>query len=167
MSDLPAPICPSDNDADPVIRYINRAIAKAKKDLVAKKFAHATDLFYILSYALQVIIKTRELPGGAHCGDISLAYADHYLQMRIEAFNLGPRARHLMDDMVAGYEYEKARKFRAGQADSMRTGVCAPSPPTNQSVYWALRGIEDGLADYKSHPRKWPILDYLPRHLAL
>ncbi|MBI5018214.1 MAG: hypothetical protein HZB55_22340 [Deltaproteobacteria bacterium] len=175
MSDLPIPICPSENDADPVVRWINRAIAKAQTDLAAKKDPRAKDPFYILAYALQIIIKTRELPGGANgvqslpkpnCNDINLAYADHYLQMRTEAFNLGPRARHFMEDRVLEYEKEKVSKAASGQTASMKTGICAPSPATNQSLYWALKGIEDGLTDYKAHPRSAPILEYLPRHIA-
>jgi hypothetical protein len=175
MSDLPAPICPSENDADPVIRYINRAIDKARSDLTARKDPRATDQFYILAYALQVIIKTRELPGGAvgvqsistpNCDDINLAYADHYLQMRTEAFNLGPRARSVMESKVVKYEHEKVDKAARGDSRSMKTGICLPSPATNQSLYWAAKGIEDGLNDYKRYPRSSPILEYLPRHIA-
>ncbi len=175
MSDLPAPICPSQNDADPVIRYINRAIDKAQSDLTARKDPRAKDQFYILAYALQVIIKTRELPGGAvgvqsistpNCDDINLAYADHYLQMRTEAFNLGPRARYVMEREVIKYEQEKVDKAGRGESRSMKTGVCLPSPATNQSMYWAMKGIEDGLNDYKRFPRSSSILEYLPRHIA-
>jgi hypothetical protein len=175
MADLPAPICPSENDADPVVRWINRAIDRAQADLAARKDSRAKDPFYILAYALQVIIKTRELPGGANgvqsistpnCGDVNLAYADHYLQMRTEAFNLGPRARHFMEDRVLAYEKEKASKMATRQTGSMKTGICAPSPVTNQSLYWAMKGIEDGLADYKAYPRSHPILEFLPRHIA-
>jgi hypothetical protein len=175
MSDLPAPICPSENDADPVIRYINRAIEQAQSDLKAKTDPRATNPFYILAYALQIIIKTRELPGGAsgvqsmlvpNCNDMNLAYADHYLQMRTEAFNFGPKFKSLMEHKVVGYEQEKAEKSGRGGEASMKTGVCMPSPVTNQSLYWAMKGIEDGLADYKLYPRSNPVFEYFPRNWA-
>src|SRR5580698_1781048 len=156
MGDTLAPKCPSGLEASPVIDYVNAAIDQAKTTLVAKKVGDPKDPFDVLAAALSIIIKTREKQThvGAdagvtlqtpNCKNMDLAYADHYLQMRTEAFNLGPTQRGLMERKVIQYEKEKIDAFSDGSADQkLRSGVCPPSPPTNMSLYWAFKGIEDG-----------------------
>jgi hypothetical protein len=177
MVDALAPQCPSGLEASPVIDYVNRAIDQAKTTLLTKKAGDPKDPFDVLAMALNIIIKTREKQTPAssdagvtlqtpNCKDMDLAYADHYLQMRTEAFNLGPTQRGLMERKVIQYEKEKIDAIADGNAhERLRTGVCQPSPPTNMSLYWGLKGIEDGLEDWKVFPRTG-IKKWIPRHIA-
>lgn len=150
------PLFPAGNVSDPVIRWIDKAITIAR-DLVRKKAPEdANDPYYILAAALTIIANTREHAVGKnhpYCSDMSLAYADHYLQMRVEAFNMGPKHRGFLEKRDRYYDHEKqvAKKHRALEW-IMETGPCRMSPVTPEEKHWAKRGLEDGLKDYKNYP---------------
>lgn len=164
------PLYVSGSDSDPVVKWINRAIQEARSKLPQIDPEKAKDPFYVLSFALNVIIKTRELgvsvPGvkgllHPNCNDMSLAYADHYLQMRADAFNLGPKSRGFLQQRGEVYDGLKSKALKHGATRWVfETGVCAPSPVTDQEKYWAQRGLEDGLKDYNKHPHSTAY----PRH---
>lgn len=80
--------------------------------------------------------------------DLNLADAEHYLYGRFLAGSTGdPAARTL----VIGYELWKSVKFVRGQEKDLRTDPRFPVlPPSVEAVNWGLRGIEDGLQDYRA-----------------
>lgn len=153
---------PSPNESDPVIRWINQAIRQARQKLAEKYPEKAKDPYYILVFALNVIIKTREVPGATNgiqglpypnCGNMDLVYADHYLQMRCDAFNLGPKGAGLLDKRARVYDKVKTPMLKHDATRwLMKTGVCDPSAVTDTEKYWARRGLEDGLKDYRRYP---------------
>ena len=161
MTDATDPLYPSGNESEPVISWINRSIRHARFRLQRERPEMAKDPFYVLVYALNVVIKTREkhAPPGVqglpypNCGNMNLVYADHYLQMRCDAFNLGPKSAGFLqkrgkvyDDIKPGMLKHRVTRWM------LKTGVCDPSPVTDEEKYWAQRGLKDGLADYARYP---------------
>jgi hypothetical protein len=113
--------------------------------------------------------------------DIALAYADHYLHMRGEAARLGPHGRAKLELQTRAYDDIKGGIARMrdipedqGWVDlpGTRTAVrAAPvralgkaldwllresdkplSKPTEESFYWGLQGINDGMRDHAANP---------------
>ena len=85
--------------------------------------------------------------------DVNLADAEHYLYARFLAGSTGdPSARAL----VLGYGTMKAIKYALGKDEDLRTDPRFPSlPPSVDSIDWGLKGIDDGLEDYrKTHGGK-------------
>jgi hypothetical protein len=80
--------------------------------------------------------------------DLDLAYADHYLQMRADAFVMGPDSKVMLMNAVLNYDLLKLRGL------APRTGSGAVSPATDVSVFWGMQGIADGLEDRKHHTVK-------------
>jgi hypothetical protein len=111
----------------------------------------------------------QELIPTANRHDPNLAYADHYLHMRGEAARLGPTHRWRLEQMTRGYDTLKhnivrvkgtawpsvslAEKLVAEAADRLLRESDQPmSAPTAESLYWGLKGIEDGLKDHAANP---------------
>lgn len=101
--------------------------------------------------------------------DPNLAYADHYLHMRGEGARRGPTYRWVLEEKTRGYDNLKrnvvrvrgtawpevslAEKLVAEAADRfLRESDQPMSAPTPESLYWGLKGIEDGLKDYAANP---------------
>jgi hypothetical protein len=169
LPDAIAVRCPSLAEAKPVIDWVNRAIERAQIALEEMKDKDADDSYRILVYALDTIIATRERKGSdedetgvclslPNCNNIDLAYADHYLQNRAEAFNLGPKGRAWLQSKAKVYNWAKSIGL------SYSTGVCPPSPVADFTEYWEMKGIEDGLKDYKDKDRPRSFFQKL-RHL--
>lgn len=149
------PLFPDGNESNPVIRWVDKAIRVSRALLRKKHPKYADDPYYIMALAVTVLANTREHAVGKkhpYCTDMSLAYADHYMQMRVEAFNLGPKARGLVENTDLTYDGLKLEAMQHHKLRKMKTGVCAPSPLTLEEMLWAKRGLEDGLKDYKKYP---------------
>ena len=96
---LPAARSPSTAEYRDVMDYVELVIRLADKNMVKVAPDHVGDWYYILVGALSITIALREgkLTGGPVFDKYGvarrenyIAYADHYLQMRSDAFNLGP-----------------------------------------------------------------------------
>lgn len=113
--------------------------------------------------------------------DIALAYADHYLHMRGEAGRLGPAGRWKLELQTKTYHSVKRGVARMRDIPEDKEWVHVPgtktdvraapvrgigkvldwmlresdqplSTPTEESLYWGLQGITDGIADYEANP---------------
>jgi hypothetical protein len=177
LPDVPNPRTPDSREQQPVWDIIQDALAQAPAVVRATPKVDPDDWFMVLTAALNMVIATRErdaakgptvppdswgrmahnlvsnhieLPGGTppSAGEMALAYADHYLQMRADAFNLGPDSRKMLQAAVVNYDLLKTRGL------IVRTGRGAASPATKDSMFWGMKGIEDGFKDRASHPHK-------------
>jgi|SRR5579871_1353029 len=161
---LPAARSPSPAEYDSVKSYIDLVIGTVQKNIERVDAAHKDNWFYILVGALNVTIALRDgnLKGGpilekfgvasnAPNNDIRLAYADHYLQMRADAFNLGKAGRAELHKAVVNYDLAKVSLFT--RTFFPKTGAGEISPATDLSVFWGLQGIQDGLEDDARFPR--------------
>ena len=152
LPELPTRRLPAGAEQLPVWDLIREALGKAPGVVSREGGYDVKDWFYVLVAALQIIITTRERDT-AHGPDATantarqqaLAYADHYLQMRADAFNLGPDSRTMLRNAVLNYDLLKVRGL------SIRTGSGPVSPATDVSVFWGMKGIEDGFEDRKHH----------------
>lgn len=155
-SALPAARCPSAGESKFVLDYIDFVIPYSRNILGNNAPEKADDWFYILAMALVVTIALRDgkiTHGplfdkyGKNRLDIEMAYADHYLQMRADAFNFGPSQRTMLQNSVFNYDQLKVMGMVP------KTGSQPVSPATDLSIYWGLKGIENGLSDDKQIPR--------------
>jgi len=153
---LPAARSPSTAEFREVMDYVEFVIALCDKNMVKVAPEYVGDWYYILVGALNVTIALREgkLTGGPVFDKYGvarresyIAYADHYLQMRSDAFNLGPVGSSTLNLAVFNYDIAKVLHIVP------ETGSEPVSPATELSIFWGLRGIEDGLADDKLYPR--------------
>jgi hypothetical protein len=79
--------------------------------------------------------------------DESLADAEHYMYARYLASSTGDPSVKVL---VTGYETKKYIDERRGKLQDARTNPKYPVlPPSPESVLWGLKGVDDGLADYK------------------
>lgn len=152
LPDLPTPRHPGGREQQPVWDLIEEALSKAPAVVRREGGYDENDWFYVLVAALQIIIVTRErdtardtsaTPNPAR--QQALAYADHYMHMRADAFNLGPDSRDMLRNAVHNYDLLKVRGL------AFRTGSGQVSPATDVSVFWGMQGIEDGFEDRKRH----------------
>ena len=153
---LPAGRSPSTEEYRQVMDYVEFVLALCEKDMPRVLPEYAGDWYHTLVLALQVTILLREgkLTRGPVLAKYGmarrenwLAYADHYLQMRADAFNLGPAGLPTLQSAV--FNYDLAKVFGIVP----QTGSEPVSPATVLSIFWGLQGIEDGLADDKLVPR--------------
>ena len=155
-SRLPAARSPSTAEFKEVMDYVEFVINVCDQNMAKVAPEYAGNWYYILVGALNVTIALREGkltkgPVYARYGlarrSVNLAYADHYLQMRGDAFNLGPAGKMELQQAVFNYDVAKVMRIVP------QTGSEPVSPATQLSVFWGLRGIEDGLKDDQSYPR--------------
>jgi hypothetical protein len=165
---LPTPRAPSKAELDAVMEVVNFIIAQ-----VQLAFPECKGNWYsVLSYALNAVIMLRDgrmwpstklgdgsvrdfsaivdhycLTPGTPATDFKFAYADHYLNMRADAFNFGPYYEVQLKQAVVNYDKAKVRGL------VYRTGPSAVSPATDVSMVWGMLGIVDGLKDDKVYPR--------------
>jgi hypothetical protein len=153
---LPAGRSPSTDEYRKVMDYVEFVLALCEKDMPRVLPEYAGDWYHTLILALQVTILLREgkLTRGPVLAKYGMArrenwvaYADHYLQMRADAFNLGPAGLPTLQSAVFDYDLAKALGI------APQTGSEQVSPATDLSIFWGLQGIEDGLADDKLDPR--------------
>ena len=151
MPDLPAARCPAGLEASPVVDWINTAVKNAPASVKAHKL-DPNDWFWILVAALDWVVSIRDNTPHLDLdrqmtvthvvqSDFDLAYADHYLQMRADAFNFGPEGTTTLRNAALNYEKIKVNGL------ARKTGSGEISPVTDVSLFWALKGIEDGVAD--------------------
>ena len=154
---LPAARSPSIAEYKEVADYVDFVIKWARSEMPRTAPKLANNWFFVLAYALNETIKLREntLGDGALLQKYGIArrenfiaYADHYLQMRADAFNLGPTGKAVLLNSV--YNYDLAKVLRIAPS----TGPAPVSPATELSIFWGLQGIEDGLADDRLEPSK-------------
>jgi hypothetical protein len=80
-------------------------------------------------------------------GDLNLAAAEHYMYARFLAGSTGDPSS---STLVYGYELWKAVRFVTGREAKLRTDPRFPVlPPSVDSVNWGVRGVDDGLRDYR------------------
>ena len=79
--------------------------------------------------------------------DESLADAEHYMYSRFLASSTGDFS---VKALVTGYEVKKYIDSKLDKMQGMRTNVKFPVlPPSQESVRWGLKGVDDGLKDYR------------------
>jgi hypothetical protein len=153
---LPPARHPTASESQEVMDYVVFVVELCTENMAKVKPEYAHNWFYILVAALNVTIALRDgkLTGGPvfqkygmAARDIKLAYADHYLQMRSDAFNLGPVGAPMLRNAV--YSYDVAKQLNIAP----KTGSAPVSPPTQLSIFWGLQGIKDGLEDDRLVPR--------------
>jgi hypothetical protein len=161
---LPAGRSPATDEYRRVMDYVELVLKVCDTNMVKVAPEHVGDWYYLLVGALNVTIALREgtLTGGpvlARYGmarrENFIAYADHYLQLRSDAFNLGPAGLPTLQSAVVNYDIAKVPGIVP------QTGSEPVSPATELSIFWGLQVIEDGLADDKLYPRGFGS----PRHL--
>lgn len=152
LAQLPTGRRPVGREQQVVWDLIQQALSSAPGQIRRIGGFDENDWFYVLVCALNIIIATRDRETAAHPDaglgsgyQQNLAYADHYLQMRADAFNLGPDEKENLEAAVMNYDLLKVRGL------AFRTGVGPVTPATDVSVYWGMQGIEDGFADRKTH----------------
>ncbi len=80
--------------------------------------------------------------------DESLADAEHYMYARYLANSTGDPAT---SSLVRGYELKKKLDFWRGKGQSMQTDPRFPVlPPDPAAVTWGLKGVDDGLSEYRA-----------------
>ena len=101
----------------------------------------------VVALALSYVMRQRK---GAQCGDLTLAYADHYLQARMMVGYLGPSGYQATQATVVGYEAVKKVFEALGILDKLASDdQCAqPVAPDLTSVAWGLKGCDDGISDH-------------------
>jgi hypothetical protein len=79
--------------------------------------------------------------------DESLADAEHYMYARFLASSTGDLS---VKALVTGYEFKKYIDSKLDRMQGMRTNPKFPVlPPSQESVRWGLKGVDDGLKDYR------------------
>jgi hypothetical protein len=180
LPDPLAPRTPDSRAQQPVWDIIHVALREAREGVRRTPGYDPNDWFWVLIAALDMVVAIRERDAGAppdlwanvkqaaaeakRVGEnmyqnnitratdanysprqMALAYADHYLQMRGDAFNFGPAARRELENAVVNYDLLKVRGL------AFRTGRGAVSPPTTNSMFWGMKGIQDGFDDRDHH----------------
>jgi hypothetical protein len=80
--------------------------------------------------------------------DESLADAEHYMYARFLASSTGDPS---VKALVTGYELKKYVDSKRGRLQDARTNPRFPVlPPSQESVRWGLKGVDNGLSDYKA-----------------
>ena len=131
---LPAGRSPSTEEYRQVMDYVEFVLALCEKDMPRVLPEYAGDWYHTLVLALQVTILLRE--GKLTRGPVTrwygmarrenwLAYADHYLQMRADAFNLGPAGLPTLQSAVFNLV-----RAQMGPRFGPRPGVGARAAPT-------------------------------------
>ena len=84
-------------------------------------------------------------PAAPH--DLSLADAEHYMYARFLAGSTGDPTT---SGLVYGYELWKVVRYVTGREEKLRTDPRFPVlPPSADAVDWGIRGVDDGLNDYR------------------
>lgn len=79
--------------------------------------------------------------------DLNLADAEHYMYARFLAGSTGDPTT---SGLVYGYELWKVVQFVTGRESKLRTDPRFPVlPPSADAVDWGIRGVDDGLQDYR------------------
>lgn len=88
------------------------------------------------------------------CGDSDLACAHHYMKMRHWVAVAGRAAQPVCLAFIGGYYTYKKGLEVLGLRKSAAIGDCPlPSPAGWDQVWWALKGVSDGMDDfYSDHP---------------
>ena len=82
------------------------------------------------------------------CGNNDLACAQHYMEARRWVGQGGSSLYGLVRVWVLGYAGLKNVAFAFGLEDMIVMGNCPPSPPSDEQIYWGLKGADDGWFDY-------------------
>ena len=81
--------------------------------------------------------------------DQSLGDAEHYTYARYLASDTGDA--NGVRAMVMGYELKKYLESQLGKLQDGRTNQKFPVlPPSGESIDWGLKGVNDGIADYRT-----------------